>query len=149
VELGRVVRRVCRRHLARLQRAGCPLACEAAEGLQGRWDGAWTERMIEGLVSMSLQFVPDTSIDVTARRSGDDAIVEVRYTKPAAGDRPALRAPVDLARLTAAHEEWALEFWLWRGLARTQGAQLSLLPGRRGPDGLSLILPLDRTACPI
>jgi hypothetical protein len=136
-DLGRALRLVARRHLPGFRHAGRSLRCEMGRPVHGRWDRRWTERMIGGLLALALHLVPRASITISAERDERRAAVEVRY----ALDGPSAPASVNLARLTRAREEWELDFWLWRAVARSQGGSLSLLQDRQGPVGIRLLLP--------
>jgi hypothetical protein len=136
VDLARTLRLVARRHLPSFRHAARTLRCEMGLPLVGRWDRRWTERMIGGLLTLSLHLVPQLAITVEIHLQRRHAVVEASYAlDPGPG-----RAP-DLARLTRAREEWELDFWLWRALARSQGGQLQLLQDQQGPVGIRLLLP--------
>jgi hypothetical protein len=136
LDLARTLRLVARRHLPSFRHAGRALRCEMSFPLIGRWDRRWIERMVGGLLSLALHLVPHAPITVELQLEGDDAVIEASY-----GPDPRPGTPADLARLTRAREEWELDFWLWRALARTQGGQLSLRQDKQGPVGLRLVLP--------
>jgi hypothetical protein len=136
IDLVRTLRLVARRHLPSFRHAGRSLRCESGKPLAGRWDRRWIERMIGGLLSLALHLVPRAAITVETRSHSRQAAVEARYDLEGC---PTSRA--DLASLTRAREEWELDFWLWRALARTEGGRLLLLQDRQGPVGIRLVLP--------
>jgi GAF domain-containing protein len=143
LDIGRIVRGIARIQLSALRNEGRTLLCEANGSLTGRRDRSWTERLVRGLLALAIDLVPGVDLSVDARREGEDAVIDVRYTAGRAeGSFSQASGRADLARMTTEHEQWSLRFWLWRSLARQDGAKLELLPGRNGVDGLSLTLPL-------
>lgn len=143
LDLSRLVRLVCRRLRPAFERQTRRLSCEVRGKLPGRFGRESAERLLEALLMLASDLMPDLGLAVGAHREGGDAVIEARYQPVGAGGRTRRGGGVDLARLTRAREEWALRFWLSRGVARADGGRLSLLPGSFAPDGLCLTLPLD------
>jgi hypothetical protein len=137
-DLARTVRLVARRHLSELRHVGRSLGCLPGKALTGKWDRRWSERMIGGLLSLAIQLIPEAPITLQFERLEGQAVVQASCP-PFDGQTPRRRP--DLARLTRAREEWQLEFWLWRAMAKSRGGDLTLVQDPCGPVGIRVSLP--------
>lgn len=143
LDLGRLVRLVARRELA-ASPAGPPLTCAADQPIRGRWDRAWLEQTVSGLVGLVRRIGPGP-IHLQVWSDGDGAFIDV-----VGGAAPPTRRSdrIDLAAMTSACEEWTLGRWLWQGLARQQGAHLAVVQDENAPRGVRLRLPASGFSLP-
>lgn len=145
-EVARAARRVCRRHLPAFRETGRALTCDAGRELRALGSRSWAERMLGALLALASNLVPGADVHVQVGRMETSAIVQARlpFMGPSARATRGNGTP-DMARMTAAREEWERAFWLWRALARAQGVQVSLLLDRSQPTGLRISFPLCGT----
>lgn len=147
-DLSAVVRDVVDSYDAEAAFVGTVVETDMPDALPGRWDRLAVEQIVSNLVSNAIKYGGGSSVSISLRRDGDDALLSVR-------DGGAGISPEDQQKIFEQFEQvvtrtprggFGVGLWLVRWLAQAHGGSISVESRPGEGSTFTIRLPLDASS---
>jgi PAS domain S-box-containing protein len=148
LDLASVVQDVMDRWREDLSRAHCPLELRLGESIQGSWDRARVEQIVENLMANAVKFGAGKPVEVAAEADGGSAHLVVRDhgIGMAADDQRRIFERFERAVPTKHYGGFGLGLWIVRNIVQAHGGEIHVWSAPGEGSRFEVTLPLRRSA---